>query len=426
MNSVGILLRGRSRASEAETPSRWRTLGSPEARAALRYAGLVTLAVRAGLGILGVISTGLIEGIASVGVPGWEAGPVGQGFRAFVTVFERFDALWYLRIADTGYQATDGSAAFFPLYPVLVRTLSWPLGGRPLAAGVLVALACTWGALAIVHRLTELELDRETARRTVLYLAVFPFGLFLFAPYSESLFLLLAASCLLAARRQRLGLAGLFAAAASATRSTGALLALPILVEGLRGAGLFAGARPWRVRRGAGPAWRWPPLLEGLGGALVAPAGLLAYLGYWQLRAGEALLPLRQQDIWQREPSWPWETVVRGLREGVNFVGAYPGGYAQLDALLVLVALAAAVWVALRAPVTYTAYVVPALVFPMLLIFGGRPFMSMPRFVLPLFPLFWALAAFARRFRAHDLVLAASAAGLGVSMLLFTNWLYIF
>lgn len=415
-------------------PARLRRRPASETLSALRFVALLTLAVRCGLGLLAVIATGLLP-VSAQPLPNPGVVPVGQGFAAFFVGFQRFDANWYLAIADGGYGATGETAAFFPGYPAVVRIVSILLGGHPLAAATVVTTVCTIGALTVVHRLTELELDRETARRTVLYLAVFPFGLFLFAPYSESLFLLLAASCLLAARRQRLWLAGLFAAAASATRSTGVLLALPILVEGLRGAGLFAGARPWRswgpwgpwgARRGAGPAWRWPPLLEGLGGALVAPAGLLAYLGYWQLRAGEALLPLRQQDIWQREPSWPWETVVRGLREGVNFVGAYPGGYAQLDALLVLVALAAAVWVALRAPVTYTAYVVPALVFPMLLIFGGRPFMSMPRFVLPLFPLFWALAAFARRFRAHDLVLAASAAGLGVSMLLFTNWLYIF
>lgn len=394
--------------------------------AALRYAGLVTLWARVGLGLVGVLATGLIEPLEGTSVPGWAAQPVGQGFRAFFTAFERFDALWYLRIADGGYRAGDGSAAFFPLYPLLVRSVSWLLGGRPLAAGLLVSTLCTWGALAVVHRLTELEIDRQAARRTVLYIALFPFGLFLFAPYSESLFLMLAASCLCAARRQRLLLAGLFAAAAAATRATGVLLALPILVEGIRGAGLLAQVPAWRPDTAAAPDRRASSLLRGIAGALAAAVGLAAYLGYWQLRAGEALLPLRQQQLWQREPAWPFQTVARGLREGASFVGDYPGGYAQLDALLVLVVLAALVWVVRCSPTTYTAYVLPALVVPLLLAFDGRPFMSLPRFALPLFPLFWARAACARRFGTHDAVVAVSAAGLGVCMLLFTNWLYIF
>src|SRR5829696_2251726 len=33
----------------------------------------------------------------------------------------RWDAVWYLRIADSGYGSSPVRAAFFPLYPLLVR-----------------------------------------------------------------------------------------------------------------------------------------------------------------------------------------------------------------------------------------------------------------------------------------------------------------
>ncbi|MEA2499705.1 MAG: hypothetical protein QOH26_2110, partial [Actinomycetota bacterium] len=74
----------------------------------------------------------------------------------------------------------------------------------------------------------------------------------------------------------------------------------------------------------------------------------------------------------------------------------------------------------------YVVYTLAALLMPLSLIFEGRAFMSMPRFVLPLFPLFWALSRFAERFRAHDLVVAVSAAGLGVMTVLFVNWYFVF
>jgi hypothetical protein len=91
-----------------------------------------------------------------------------------------------------------------------------------------------------------------------------------------------------------------------------------------------------------------------------------------------------------------------------------------------MVALAAAVWVGVRLPATYAVYTWLSLLIPLSFVFGGRPFMSVPRFIVTIFPLFWAFAAFADRWRTHDLVVAVSAGGLGVMTLLFVNWYYIF
>jgi hypothetical protein len=53
--------------------------------------------------------------------------------------------------------------------------------------------------------------------------------------------------------------------------------------------------------------------------------------------------------------------------------------------------------------------------------------MSMPRFVLPLFPAFWALAELTERWRIPEKAVAAvGAAGLALLVLLFVNWYYIF
>ena len=51
---------------------------------------------------------------------------------------------------------------------------------------------------------------------------------------------------------------------------------------------------------------------------------------------------------------------------------------------------------------------------------------NVPRFVLVVWPLFWAFGAFADRFNARDLVVGISAAGLGLMSLLYVNWFYVF
>src|SRR5512132_3848928 len=107
----------------------------------------------------------------------------------------RWDSVWYLTIADSGYGGSTARAAFFPLYPLLVRGVGTVLGGSHgalLVAAYLVSLAAFLGALTLLYRLTELELGCRLAQPTLLLLAVFPAAVYFGAPYSESLFLLLA------------------------------------------------------------------------------------------------------------------------------------------------------------------------------------------------------------------------------------------
>ena len=126
-----------------------------------------------------------------------------------VDVWARWDSAWFVRIAEDGY-GTDArqAPAFFPLFPALVAVLGRALGGHYVLAGVVVSMAAAAAAFALLFRLAEERLGAEGARRTILYVAVFPVSLFLGAVYSESLFLLLSVGAFLLAQRGRLGAAG--------------------------------------------------------------------------------------------------------------------------------------------------------------------------------------------------------------------------
>jgi len=104
----------------------------------------------------------------------------------------------------------------------------------------------------------------------------------------------------------------------------------------------------------------------------------------------------------------------------------YSGGYQLVDLVVVTIAVVSGVWVVMRTPIVYRVYTAASIVAPLCLPFPARPFMSMPRFVLTIVPLFWGFAVFARRFRAWDAIVATSAAGLGILSLLFVNWYWIY
>ncbi len=155
----------------------------------------------------------------------------------------RWDAAWYLVIAHYGYRPdlgfyTASRTAFFPLYPLGLRTISW-FGVPPILAGVLLSVAALALALYGIHRLTTLELSRparvtlagdrvgKAARLAVLFTAFAPMAFFFSAVYSEAMYLALSVGLFWSARHGRWMWVGVLGALAGATRSTGLVLVLP-------------------------------------------------------------------------------------------------------------------------------------------------------------------------------------------------------
>ncbi len=118
----------------------------------------------------------------------------------------RWDSAWYVVIARYGYRPdlghfTASRTAFFPLYPLGLRAVSW-LGSPPMLAGVLISIGALALALYGIHRLAALEFGSlEAARLAVLVTAFAPMAFFLSAVYSESLYLALSVGVFWSARK---------------------------------------------------------------------------------------------------------------------------------------------------------------------------------------------------------------------------------
>jgi hypothetical protein len=265
---------------------------------------------------------------------------------------------------------------------------------------------------------------------------------FLTAIYSESLFLALSLGAFLAARQGRWAQAAGLGALGAATRSQGILLlgALALLyAEQRRGAPLRpAGRRP---RGFVAPRPRRRDALW----LLVVPLGLGAYLGWLGLAGLDPLAPFAAQQVWFRHFAGPLGGVsqaataalagahqlVSGQTRTIYFraAGGDPMVVAWHNLMLfgfLLAAVPALVGALRRLPLAYGAYALAAIVLAISYPAGPEPLMSLPRFLVVLFPLQMAIGlGLAGRRRLRRPALGTSAALLASFAGLFATWHWI-
>ena len=285
-----------------------------------------------------------------------------------LAIWQRFDTNWYLKIAQLGYTENDGSTAFFPLYPVLVKFVSL-LTGDYLIAALLVANAAFLGALVLFHKLAEGYFEAGVVRRSLLYLVLFPTSFFFLAAYSESLFLFLVLAALLAAKRRHWVWAALFGSLAALARLQGVLMVIPLFYIWWR----QTGERRW---------------VQAIFLALI-PLSTLAFLFYTKLS-----LIGTYQTAWNQTLVWPWMNIWR-------MAGILISGKGSLiDILNLSVTLLFGILFVLawrQIPREWFLYTTVMFLAPMFRINTMQPLVSMSRYVLVLFPLFCLLGKWGQK-----------------------------
>ena len=220
----------RQRSSTLRPPSEgtgtWTPTPSREAGPSRLRSWRAAAAVLPPLGAFCAARILLVEAANAVGVDGWSA-----------LSWRRFDSVHYLGIATTGYEYFScarlggpsedacGNAAWFPLYPWLLRPFL-ALGIAPETAGACVAAVCAFAMLVVLWN----AFLRGLGHRGWLVLvmaAVFPGAVYQHAIFPISLALLGLVLAAVATREERWALAGLAGAGVALSYVTGILVAIP-------------------------------------------------------------------------------------------------------------------------------------------------------------------------------------------------------
>ena len=358
---------------------------------ALRFALQVYLPLRVGLSTFAAVVRALYRGDLSpdpVLRPYLGVSPIEGGWRGLLLgVWQRWDTLWYMLIAREGYNMEDTRIFAPPLYPGLMRLVGSLLGGSEtayLVGGLIVSnLACI-GLLFYFYRLVEMEWDATIARRSVVYLAMFPSAFFLLAAYAESLLMLCTVAAFYHARRREWFAAGLWGFFAPLARLPGVVILLPLGWEFAR--------QWWGSRRTEEPlpGWHgWPLLLVALGGAL------FPMYAYFVVGSDGLLAPFQiHTQRFMGRFAMPWQSLwmaVRVLVSGsLRIIEPFDLFFALLFVGLTIVAFH-------KLPMLYALYMAVMLAGTLTKVAGVQPLLSLSRYVLVLFPGFVLLARLGQR-----------------------------
>jgi len=311
--------------------------------------------------------------------------------RTIIRLTGIWDGTYYLRIAAHGYPTVvrdHGSTviAYFPLYPLLVRSTGPLVDNNWVMSGAIVSLVTGAIACLAVGALARDRAGTQTGVRAGWLVALAPGAAFLSPAYAEGLAISLCAMALILIDRRRWLAAGVIGALATAT----APLALPIVVA--------AGWGAWRARERY--AWIAP---------ILASSGFISYCLYLWVHVGTPFAWFNaERNGWGHHfdllAPFQWFTTWSGVT--------------LVETLCVAVALGG-LWLMHRArvPGTWWAFTLPFLASVM---FDSALWLT-PRLLLSAFPLVAgaAIVLTGKRFR---MLLASSAMAMVLVLVAYTTF----
>ncbi|MBV2154561.1 glycosyltransferase family 39 protein [Kitasatospora sp. SUK 42] len=316
-------------------------------------------------------------------------------------VLGTWDGVWYQRIAENGYNpqliplhgfplATyyENSAAFFPLYPWLMRLVGAVTGLGPYGSGIVVSVLASLVAAAGIFAIAERLGGFRAGVIAAVIWGLFPGSGVEWAVYSDSLFVALSAWACYCVMTRRWLTAGVLALVAGLNRPTAAALIAAVSIAALVAL----------VRRTDGVA-------RPLTAMLITPWGLLGYVAWvgWRMGDWGGYFKL-QRGAWNRYfdgGASTLRTIMDVITGHWTFWQSNP--VPDLIAIALLIALPGLLVLLWRTRPPLVLWVYTALTV-ITALSSNQIFGNISRYLLPAFPLFIGLAVALRRVRTSSLV----------------------
>ncbi len=311
---------------------------------------------------------------------------------AYLLAWWRWDNVFYVKIAAYGYRQA-GLTVFFPLWPATI----WLLG-RPLAlllpgkipyylSSILLSNLFFFVSLQLLYQLTQKLFDASIAKTTVWLLAFFPYTIFFSFGYTKSLFLLLCLATFVFLERGRKldwWLASLCAGLAATTRETGALIIIAVLI--------YLVQHFWPLPQHL--QTQKLAIINALCSLLLIPLGVILYMLYLYLNWGKPLLFLHYVTFWGRQPTFPLTALFSSLWYLVTFSVPLNHLYNNiLDLCFTVLPIFLLIKYWRFLPLHYRLFTLTLLLYSLSTTVGSpNPLMSIPRYLMVIFPSFMLLA----------------------------------
>jgi len=311
-----------------------------------------------------------------------------------VPLHSRWDSFWYLDIAQNGYifkgSGQLSNIVFFPLYPILMRIVSFFLDGNFILAGWILSMIFLFLALLYFSKIVK-EFHKEiNPQLPLLFLLIFPTAFFLNTIYAESLFLFLSLASFYYALKKNFVLAGIFGLFSALARITGILLFIPLMWE------YFQDLKPRHF------------LNKNFFSIFLVPFGTFIFFIFHYFKFGDLFLFLKIESAWGR--TFSFNASHFSLFSHPAIVNLF------IDILFVIFAIVTTYFVFKKLRVSYGLYMLATLFVAL----STGTFMSIGRYILVLFPIYILMASLKNQYQ--QLVFAfPSVLLLAMNIILFVN-----
>lgn len=298
---------------------------------------------------------------------------------ALLGIWERFDTLWFLRIAEHGYDRPM-AVIFYPLYPGAIRLVSglMPALAAALLVSTVAAFFLFWGLLRLAGELSE-----AGKLRTLLLVSVWPTSFVLFAGYADSLTIALVVWAVIFGRKAQWEAATACGLLAGAARPSGVLVLIPLVVMAVRSR---------QVRS----------LVVAL-----TPLGLLSYWGWLRWSGRPSVVEAyRLYQGMTMVPPW------RGLEEALRLIVTEHDALLAIKLGLVVMVAVVSLRRDVRTHVRIEDKAFALAVVLQMLMYTGRPLLGTARYVLIVYPAFLVFGAYAERWNGRQLGFYVTALGI--------------
>lgn len=254
--------------------------------------------------VLLVFALLLLSRLILFGISYYSSGTLG------VVAWTHWDGGWYFSIMERGYDNSlpevppndalcqqglgicQRNVAFFPLYPILGRTVADLFRMDSRYGALIVSNLSFFAAGLLLFRLTKkIFKDKGVAWSAVFLFAFYPFSYIFSGVMTEGLFIfLLLAGYSLALEKKYLA-AGLVGILLSASRNTGVLFAIPLFLVWLESKNHVT------LRNIFSKLWHSKGLILAL---CLVPLGLVAFMLYLNNHVGDALAFVNIQQYWEK------------------------------------------------------------------------------------------------------------------------------